>query len=50
MARYPLSLRQTNAILDLRLYQLTGLEREKIEKEYQELMQLIGELRGHSRE
>jgi len=46
MARYPLSVRQTNAILDLRLYQLTGLEREKIEKEYMELMQLIAELRS----
>jgi len=31
MARYPLSERQTTAILELRLYQLTGLERDKIE-------------------
>ena len=46
MERYPLSVRQTNAILDLRLYQLTGLEREKIEKEYMELIQLIEELRS----
>jgi DNA gyrase subunit A len=46
MARYPLSERQTNAILDLRLYQLTGLEREKIEAEYMELMRLIEELRA----
>lgn len=45
MKKYPFSERQTNAILDLRLYQLTGMEREKIEKEYQELMKLIEELR-----
>ncbi len=46
MARYPLSERQTNAILDLRLYQLTGLEREKIEAEYLDLIRLIEELRA----
>jgi DNA gyrase subunit A len=46
MARYPLSERQTDAILELRLYQLTGLERGKIEAEYLELMKLIEELRG----
>ncbi|HVU35002.1 MAG TPA: DNA gyrase subunit A [Opitutaceae bacterium] len=46
MAKYPLSERQTDAILELRLYQLTGLEREKIEKEYLELMKLIEELRA----
>lgn len=46
MAKYPLSERQTNAILDLRLYQLTGLEREKIENEYMELMKLIQEYRS----
>ena len=46
MAKYPLSERQTNAILELRLYQLTGLERGKIEAEYLELMKLIEELRG----
>ncbi|TVR53475.1 MAG: DNA gyrase subunit A [Puniceicoccaceae bacterium] len=45
-AKYPLSDRQANAILDLRLYQLTGLEREKIEKEYLELIKLIEELRS----
>tara|TARA_Y100000588_G_scaffold30799_1_gene30015 strand:+ start:6652 stop:9066 length:2415 start_codon:yes stop_codon:yes gene_type:complete len=45
MAKYPISDRQTDAILDLRLYQLTGLEREKIEEEYLKLMQLIEELR-----
>ncbi|MBR6389046.1 MAG: DNA gyrase subunit A [Opitutales bacterium] len=46
MAKYPLSERQTNAILDLRLYQLTGLEREKIEAEYMELMKQIAEYRS----
>jgi DNA gyrase subunit A len=46
MAKYPLSERQTDAILELRLYQLTGLERGKIEAEYLELMKLIAELRA----
>ena len=46
MAKYPLSERQTDAILELRLYQLTGLERSKIEAEYLELMKLIEELQG----
>lgn len=46
MAKYPLSERQTDAILELRLYQLTGLERDKIEAEYRELMILIDELRS----
>jgi DNA gyrase subunit A len=46
MAKYPLSERQTDTILELRLYQLTGLERGKIEAEYLELMKLIEELRG----
>ena len=35
---------QAKAILDMRLQRLTGLEREKIEAEYQELMKLIKEL------
>lgn len=46
MAKYPLSERQTDAILELRLYQLTGLERDKIEAEYLELQTLIAELRA----
>jgi len=46
MAKYPLSERQTDAILELRLYQLTGLERDKIEAEYRDLMILIEELRS----
>ncbi len=45
MEKYPLTERQTNAILELRLYQLTGLERDKIEEEYKELMLRIEELR-----
>jgi DNA gyrase subunit A len=46
MAKYPLSERQTDAILELRLYQLTGLERGRIEAEYLELMKLIDELQA----
>ena len=45
MGTYPLTQLQANAILELRLYQLTGLERDKIEAEYAELMHLIEELR-----
>jgi DNA gyrase subunit A len=45
MQKYPLSDRQATAILELRLYQLTGLEREKIEEEYRQLMIRIEELR-----
>ncbi|MCH6255441.1 DNA gyrase subunit A [Puniceicoccaceae bacterium K14] len=45
-AQFPLSDRQVTAILDLRLYQLTGMERDKIEAEYLELMKLIEELRS----
>src|SRR6202165_1307377 len=36
---------QANQILDLRLYQLTGLEREKIDNEYKELIHTIKDLR-----
>ena len=43
--KYPLTERQVNAILDLRLYQLTGMEREKIESEYEELMSIISGLK-----
>jgi DNA gyrase subunit A len=45
LAKYPLSERQVDAILDLRLYQLTGMERGKIEEEYAQLMKLIAELK-----
>jgi len=44
MEKYPLTEIQTNAILELRLYQLTGLERDKIEEEYAKLMELIAGL------
>ncbi|MGD0016108.1 MAG: DNA gyrase subunit A [Verrucomicrobiia bacterium] len=46
MAKFKLSEIQTNAILDLRLYQLTGLERDKIEAEYEELIKRIAYLQG----
>ncbi len=41
---YRLSEAQTQAILDLRLHQLTGLEQDKIVNEYKELLDLIDEL------
>ncbi|MBB64549.1 MAG: DNA gyrase subunit A [Waddliaceae bacterium] len=41
MDRFSFTERQANAVLDLRLYQLTGLEREKIEDEYQKLCERI---------
>src|SRR5438477_10703183 len=43
--RYAFSEHQANQILDLRLYQLTGLEREKIDHEYKELIKTIQDLR-----
>lgn len=46
MQRYELSDKQANAVLDLRLYQLTGLEAEKIEAEYQELLAKIAHLKS----
>lgn len=39
--RFELTDRQATAVLDLRLYQLTGLERDKITAEYQELLEKI---------
>ncbi|HEY1992232.1 MAG TPA: DNA gyrase C-terminal beta-propeller domain-containing protein, partial [Gammaproteobacteria bacterium] len=45
-AKYRLSDAQAQAILDLRLHRLTGLEQEKIVAEYKELLDLIGELRA----
>lgn len=41
---YYLSPEQAQAILELRLHRLTGLEHEKLLAEYQEILQLIGEL------
>ncbi|MCR3761113.1 DNA gyrase subunit A [Clostridium felsineum] len=46
MEKFALSEKQAQAILDLRLQRLTGLEREKIEEEYNELMKTIAELKG----
>ena len=43
--KYPITDIQVNAILELRLYQLTGLERDKIEAEYTELMAEIDRLK-----
>jgi DNA gyrase subunit A len=43
--RYAFSEQQADEILNLRLYQLTGLEREKIDKEYKELLESIKDLR-----
>ena len=44
--RFGLSEKQTNAILEMRLYQLTGLEREKLEEEYRLLCERIAYLAG----
>lgn len=46
MTEFSLSEKQAQAILDMRLQRLTGLEREKIEDEYQTLMKLIAELKA----
>ncbi|MED1202698.1 DNA gyrase subunit A [Heyndrickxia acidicola] len=46
MEQFALSEKQAQAILDMRLQRLTGLEREKIEEEYQALVQLIAELKA----
>src|SRR5438477_2513974 len=43
--RYAFSEQQTDEILNLRLYQLTGLEREKIETEYKNIIESIKDLR-----
>ena len=45
MEQFDLSDRQSQAILDMRLRRLTGLEREKIEAEYQDLLVLIADLK-----
>lgn len=45
MENFDLSDRQAQAILDMRLRRLTGLERDKIENEYQELLKLIADLK-----
>ncbi|HHY59577.1 MAG TPA: DNA gyrase subunit A [Clostridia bacterium] len=45
MSKFSLTQAQADAILDMRLHQLTGLEREKLEEEYKELQQRISYLR-----
>lgn len=44
--RFGFTERQANAVLDLRLYQLTGLERDKINDEYQELLKKIAHFKA----
>ena len=44
MARFELTERQSQAILDMRLRRLTGLERDKIQNEYDDLLALITDL------
>jgi DNA gyrase subunit A len=46
MERFGLTDAQSQAIVDMRLRALTGLEREKLENEYKELMELIAELKS----
>lgn len=46
MGRFSLTERQANAVLDLRLYQLTGLEHEKIDSEYKELLEKIAHFKA----
>ena len=46
MSNFKLSEAQANAILEMRLRRLTGLERDKIENELSDLLKLIDELRG----
>lgn len=44
MSKFKLSERQSQAILDMRLRRLTGLERDKIQSEYDDLLDLIADL------
>jgi DNA gyrase subunit A (EC 5.99.1.3) len=46
MNRFGLSDKQAQAILDMRLQRLTGLEREKIDEEYADLLKMIAELKA----
>ncbi|MDF1550425.1 MAG: DNA gyrase subunit A, partial [Bacteroidales bacterium] len=46
MEKFNLSEIQARAILDMRLQKLTGLERDKLKQDYEELMKLIGELKA----
>ena len=46
MTNYPLSAIQAQAILDMRLQRLTGLERDKIVRDYEEILKEIERLKG----
>lgn len=46
IAKYSFSDKQASAVLDLRLYQLTSLEKEKLENEYKALLETIAHLRA----
>ncbi|MBE3586720.1 MAG: DNA gyrase subunit A [Thermoanaerobacter sp.] len=46
MEKFSFSEKQAQAILDMRLQRLTGLERDKLEEEYKELLEKIACLRG----
>lgn len=45
-SKFPLTVEQANAILDMKLQRLTALEREKIENEHSDLLKKIKELQG----
>ena len=47
MANFDFTEIQARAILDMRLQRLTGLERDKIDQEYNELMLLITDLKAN---
>lgn len=46
MSRFSLTEKQAGAVLDLRLYQLTGLEAEKIDAEYKDLLEKIAQYKA----
>jgi DNA gyrase subunit A len=46
ISRFGLSVKQAQAILEMRLQRLTGLEREKLENQYQDLLQTIAYLKA----
>jgi len=48
MRKFKLSEIQAKAILDMRLQRLTGLERQKIEDEYKEVLKFIEKLKAFS--
>jgi DNA gyrase subunit A len=46
IAKYPISERQSEAILEMKFYQLTGLERNKLEDEHMDLKRLMDGYHG----